>query len=270
MLTAQQVREFLAAIGGQAYTDDLAKVPEQFRELFVANKDGKTYRLEGTEDILGLKATASARERERDTYKAQLGELKAKYEGIDPEEFAKIKAEHEALKDKTVLDKDGMEALRAKHVADAKDAHDRETKKLAAERDDWKTKAEGNDRRYRQFRLRSELTEAFAGSKPNEDQIPDLVRRGLDVFELDDQDRIVAYRTNGDGQRELWPGSDGVSSLTPKEYVEHLREKVPSFWPTSTGSGAGGAARRGNGATDWRGQSAEQKIAAGLGVSAGR
>lgn len=269
MLTAQQVREFLDAIGGQFYVDDLNKIPEPFRELFVANKDGHTHRLMGTEDVLGLKATATARERERDTYKTQLGELKSKYEGIDPDEFARIKGEHEALKDKTVLDSDGMAALRAKHVADAKEAHERERKKLEAERDDWMGKADNNDRRYRQFRLKSELQEAFAASKPNEDQLPDLVRRGLDVFELDDQDRMLAYRTNGEGQREQWTGADGVSSLSPKEFVEHLREKVPSFWPSSSGSGAGGAARRGNG-LDWRSLPADQQIAVGLGGSAAR
>ncbi|EPC9465919.1 hypothetical protein ACR3S5_003884, partial [Acinetobacter baumannii] len=56
-------------------------------------------------------------------------------------------------------------------------------------------------------------------------------------FALDENGKAVAVDENG----EVVIGKDGQTPMTPKEWVESLREQKPYYWPKPNGMGAPGS-----------------------------
>ena len=69
------------------------------------------------------------------------------------------------------------------------------------------------------------------------DAIPFAVDRGLKIFRLSDESKIVAE----DDEGLTRTGKDGVKPLTPLEWVStDLFQEAPFLFPSSGGGGAGG------------------------------
>lgn len=246
MVTAAEVKAFLdQTFAGRLVFDQEAydQLPEEVRTaLLVQNKDQKTYRLCISEDVTGLKSALQKSREETDAMRRAKAELEQRFDGLDPAVAREALDKIAALADKSVLDKDGLEALKAKHTADMREHYERmvkakEDENLAktTEAAEWKSK-------WKNDRVRERLLAAAAEKKANPDTMEDIVARGVRIFALDDDGKLHAKRPE-DG--EIWVGRDGFSELTPTEFMDHLREKVPSFWPPSDGGGAGGSKKRG-------------------------
>lgn len=69
----------------------------------------------------------------------------------------------------------------------------------------------------------------------------DILRRGRDVFTLDDDGTLVARDKDGvlvkDGKGML---------LNPERFLSNLQESAPYYWPDSQGAGANGQTNNGN------------------------
>lgn len=77
-----------------------------------------------------------------------------------------------------------------------------------------------------------------AGSELNllPSAVEDAIYRAKGQFELDEHDHPIARDDKG----ALLIGKDGKSPLSPKEWLENMKEKAPHWFPTPSGAGAGG------------------------------
>ena len=223
-------------------------ISESQRELYV-EKDGK-WCLETdppTED--GVKAIAALnverglrREAER-----QITDFKVRFEGIDPEEVQKLRDRVKGLEDIDVHDKQGIEALVTRRTQSMKDEHERVVHAKQREIDQFKTQAQTFEHKWRQDKIKTALVGAAARAGVAKEAVEDAVQRGLAVFvDIDDHENVIAK--NGEDVRY---GKDGISPLTPDEWITGLKPTAPHLWPPSSGGGAP-PSHAGNGAGfDW-------------------
>ncbi len=173
----------------------------------------------------------------------EVSQLKMEYEklkesyGVEPEEVLNLKKTVESIKDKKVLDDEGIEALLEKRLAQLKAEQASEIKvrekridELSKDREHWAAK-------FQRTVIDRELKDAALAAGVRPTALPDVVLRGQGMWHLNDDGRIVAK----DGQGDLMYGGDSVTLLTPKEWMEtSLREAAPHFFELSGGGGANG------------------------------
>lgn len=160
--------------------------------------------------------------------------LKMSY-GVDPDDVQEMRKTLESYKDKKVLDDEGIEALLEKRLAQLKADHGSEVKAkerqisdLSKDREHWAAK-------YQRTVIDRSLQDAALASGVRPTALTDVVLRGSGMWHLNDDNRIVAKDSQGD----LMYGADGVSLLTPKEWMDTaLREAAPHFFEPTGGGGA--------------------------------
>ncbi|EPL6456375.1 hypothetical protein N0G65_003560 [Providencia rettgeri] len=116
--------------------------------------------------------------------------------------------------------------------------------KLASEKE-RADKAESHANKFRQSVVKGQIVQAAIESGVLKEATGDIAFLAQSQFSLDDNGNAVALDENG----EVIIGKDGKTPLTPKEWVETIRESKPYFWPVAQGSGAQGN-EKGKGAID--------------------
>lgn len=157
--------------------------------------------------------------------------------GVTPDEVRELKTTVESIKDKKILDDEGIEALVEKRIATVKAEAFQDKKTLEKQIDLLGKDREIWAQKYQRTVIERELKDAAlqAGVKPT--ALTDVVLRGSSMWHLNDDGRIVAKDHTGD----MMYGADGVSLLNPKEWMEtQLREAAPHFFEPSGGGGATG------------------------------
>jgi hypothetical protein len=186
--------------------------------------------------VTGLKnALNQERNLRRDAEKT-MTELKVKFEGVDPEEFHKLRDRVKGLDDSEIYDKQGIEALVTRRTDAMKAEHERQVQSKDREIAQLRGQATEADRKWRQDRIKTALVSAVSGSGVDKDAIPDGVTRGLQVFnDLDEEGLPVAK--NGDA---VVYGKDGINPLRPDEWISTLKASGTArhLWPPSVGTGA--------------------------------
>ena len=66
--------------------------------------------------------------------------------------------------------------------------------------------------------------------------VEDVILRGRGIFSLDENKQIEARTSDG----KLATTEEGSKVLTPKNWIEGLKDTSPHYWPGSTGAGAEG------------------------------
>lgn len=228
--------------------DRLEILPEIVHDHYT-QKDGVwTLTMLPVEDATAL-MTALDRERKvrRDAELAQT-ELKQRFEGVDPVEYATMRERLEGLKDKEIYDKDGLEALVGRRTNHLTAEHQRRDSAKDREIQQKDAQIKDLDTRWRTDRVKTALTEAAGRAGVAKYALQDVVSRGLTLFtELDDHGTPLAK----DGG-EIRYGKDGVKPLSPDDWVLGLKAEAPHYWPASGGGGA--PAQHGNGSSgtiDW-------------------
>lgn len=158
-------------------------------------------------------------------YLKQIDELKKKYEGVDADEYRRLKGIEKDLEDKKLSGKDAEKILEQR-TASMKAEHD----KVLKEKDDALTKANSELARLKisEAAVTVALEKGLKASAKD-----DLVARANNVFRLKDG-KPVAY--NGD--QEVY-GTTG-DLMTINEYVDGLVKSAPHLFEPSDGTGAGG------------------------------
>lgn len=77
----------------------------------------------------------------------------------------------------------------------------------------------------------------FGHNTKTSEATADIAFLAQSQFSLDENGKAVAIDANG----EVVIGKDGSNPVTPKEWVEGLRENKPYFWPKANGSGSPGS-----------------------------
>jgi hypothetical protein len=226
------------------------EIPSSLQEHYT-ERDGKWWiTLDPVlEDVTGLKnALTQERNLRRDAEKT-VTDLKVRFEGIDPDEVARLRDRVKGLDESEIYDRQGIEALVSKRTESMKADHERVTRQKDVEIGKLKDALTTTEHKRKTEKIRTELLNAVTASGVHADALDDAVSRGLSVFnEVDDQGNVIAKQ--GD---DLRYGKDGVNPLSPSEWITTLKAegRARHLWPSSSGGGAP-AHHSGNGAgIDW-------------------
>jgi len=102
--------------------------------------------------------------------------------------------------------------------------------------DKYKTTVNG----YNTEKINSELRKAAESAGVIPGAIDDVVFRGNGIFNFGDDGKIEARDSEGN-LRKI-----GNKQMTPKNFVESLKENAVHFWPQSEGAGATGGSGKGS------------------------
>lgn len=186
-----------------------------------------------TEDVTGLKSALDKERALRRDAEKQATDLKVRFEGIDPEEVAKLRERVKGLDDQQIYDRDGIEALVAKRTQSMKDDYERRLQAKDKESETWQGAYHAKDREHRLDRIKNQLLDSATRAGVAKYATTDVVERGLRVFvDLDEQGNAIAKQ--GDDVRY---GKDGVNPFSPDEWLQSIKAEAPHFWPPSSGSG---------------------------------
>lgn len=121
-------------------------------------------------------------------------------------------------------------------VSNMKTAHQEQLRSLEVARDGWKTKFETQVSQNNQMRIDTAISQiaARADIGVNMEALPDILRRARDEFVIEEGKLVV--KKDGAVVR----GEDGVSPLSPEEWVKSLRKSAGYYFKGSNGGGAGG------------------------------
>ncbi|MEI9532989.1 hypothetical protein [Moellerella wisconsensis] len=185
------------------------------------------------EQVAGLKAKNSELLGANKGVKEELDALKSQLGGIDLT----------AVKD--LLSKANMDE-ESKLIAEGKldEVIQKRTERLRADYDGKLTaekeradKAENYANKFRQSVVKGQIVQAAIENGVLKEATGDIAFLAQSQFSLDDNGNAVALDENG----EVIIGKDGKTPLTPKEWIETIRENKPYFWPVAQGSGAQGS-----------------------------
>lgn len=164
------------------------------------------------------------------TAKQELQKLQKQYEGIDPETVKKLFAQLEQDEDAKLIAEGKVSEVIQKRTEKMREEHE---KVLKAEKD-RADKAESYANKFRQSVIQGQIVQAAVEMGALSEATADIAFLAQSQFSLDENGKAVAIDANG----EVVIGKDGSNPVTPKEWVEGLRENKPYFWPKANGSGS--------------------------------
>lgn len=213
--------------------DNLEDVSEALREHYVATSDGK-FRLDGVEDVSGLKSALEREKEERRQAKARLDRLK----DIDPEEFLRLKKDVEERENEKLARKGEYEKMLSQTTA----KHKTELEKREDSIKSLRSALEAN-------LIDAEATRAIASAKGVPELLLPHVRSSVRVVEEDG--KFLAKVVDKDGNPRI--GDASGSPMTVNQLVAEMRSSEV-FGRAFEGTGA-----TGSGASNSNGGRAGQK-----------
>lgn len=223
--------------------DTLDLVPEGLREYAkaVENGDGKvTINVVAASKIDEFRDNNIKLSQERDDLIKKLEPLQ-KIVGEDPEAFetslTDLRATKQRVEDGELKEGRALEEALHKRTEEMRKSMEDRLQTEGKEKAAWRQKHDELERRYKQSQVASAVKDAAVSQDSGvvPEAINDITSRALNVFRTDDQGRIMAYA----GDAPIY-GADGVTPMTPKEWIAKLREEAPYFFKGSNGGGAGG------------------------------
>ncbi|MEQ8308024.1 MAG: hypothetical protein RIA09_15815 [Hoeflea sp.] len=221
--------------------DTLDAIPEGLREG-AKEVDGKVIiNVVPKAKLDEFRDTNIALSAERDTLKQTAATLQ-EIVGEDPEAFQasleEMRQTTQQVKDGKLKGTDAIETEVNSRVSSMKGDYERRLQEAGQETKAWKEKAMTADQKFRQSQIDRAVTNAVladdSGAQPQ--ALTDILTRAYKTFVVEDDGKLVAK----DGEATIY-GSDGASPMTPKEWLEKLRDEAPYFFKQSNGGGAGGA-----------------------------
>lgn len=223
--------------------DTEEEIPEGFAELYT-ERNGK-WELTGVEGVktpADIERVQEALRKEKNDHKATK-QLLVPFEGLDPEtihatatELEEVKAQLDAIKADGTIDEAKLEPIIAARVAQKVAPVEREKVALTRKLDDANKKitdlggeVTGLKTTIVTGNVERAIRDAAIVEKVNGPAIDDAVMRGTRIFEVSEDNRVITRDGVG-----VTPG------LTPKEWLNDMKEKAPHWWPASVGGGAQG------------------------------
>jgi hypothetical protein len=226
----------------KAELESLDGVPEALQEFYPKDEKSGKYFLA----VEGLVPKARVDEfrqnninlsREKDRLAMDLAELRKAYGEVEPEHVLEMKKTLDSIKDKKVLDDEGIEALLEKRLStlrleheNAAKARDKRISELQNESDNWSSK-------FRRTVIDRAISDAALKSGARPQAVPDVVLRGQSMWTLNEHGKPIARSS----ETEIMYGKDGTSPLTPAEWMDILKQEAPHFFEVSSGGGAPGS-----------------------------
>ncbi|MBF6701253.1 hypothetical protein, partial [Acinetobacter baumannii] len=203
--------------------DSLDAIKEEHRALYVEENGKFRLDLEGYEDPKGLKSALQSERDAAKNAKLELQKLQKQFEGIDPEIVKKVFAQIDQDEEAKLIAEGKVNEVIQKRTEKMREEHE---KLLKAEKE-RADKAEAYAQKFKQSVIQSQIVQAAVELEALPEATADIAFLAQSKFALDENGKAVAVDENG----EVVIGKDGQTALSPKEWVESLREQKPYFWP---------------------------------------
>jgi len=214
--------------------DSLDAIKEEHRALYVEENGKFRLDLDGYEDPKGLKTALQSERDAAKTAKQELQKLQKQFEGIDPEIVKKVFSQIDQDEEAKLIAEGKITEVIQKRTEKMREEHERV---LKAEKD-RADKAEAYANKFKESVIQGQIIQAAVELEALPEATADIAFLAKSKFALDENGKAVAVDENG----EVIIGKDGQTALSPKEWVESLREQKPYYWPKANGMGAPGSA----------------------------
>ncbi|MBF6708824.1 hypothetical protein, partial [Acinetobacter baumannii] len=175
------------------------------------------------EAVKGLKDKNAELIKDKKELKDELGSLKSKVEGLDLDAIKVLLDKSNQDEESKLIAEGKIEEVIQKRTEKMREEHDK-VLKAEKERAD---KAEAYAEKFKKSVVQSQIVQAAIELEALPEATPDIAFLAQTKFALDENGKAVAVDENG----EVVIGKDGQTALSPKEWVESLREQKPYFWP---------------------------------------
>lgn len=225
------------------FFESLEAIPEGLREGAKTNDAGKI-----VISVVPKAKLDEFRERnittskERDDYLAALGKAR---EILGTDDFdtaatslSELRSISQRVKDGQLVENKGLEEALAERTGKMRDEMQAEIQRNAQEAKNWRDKYGQTDTKLRRTYVDRAVTDVVldetSGVHPK--ALNDILGRAYGVFEVGDDGKLTAKR----GDAVLY-GADGASPMSPKEWINTLKEEAPYFFKGSNGGGSSGS-----------------------------
>ena len=185
------------------------------------------------EAVKGLKDKNAELIKDKKELKDELGSLKSKVDGLDLDAIKVLLDKSNQDEESKLIAEGKIEEVIQKRTEKMREEHE---KLLKAEKE-RADKAETYANKFRQSVIQGQIVQAAVEMGALSEATADIAFLAQSQFSLDENGKAVAIEANG----EVVIGKDGSNPVTPKEWVEGLRENKPYFWPKANGSGSPGS-----------------------------
>lgn len=215
-----ELREFAKPVEGQEGKVAVSVVPKKSIDEFRDNN----IKLSKERDTLLA---------ERDTLKGIVGE--------DADGFSKdlneLRQTAQRVKDGELKESRGIEEALSKRTEELRKDYDIRLQSEGKEKAAWRQKFEALDQNFKREKVVSAIKDAAMAhdSGVNPSAMSDITGRALGTFRCDEHGRIIPY----EGDAPIY-GSDGATPMSPKEWLQRLKETNDYLFKPTNGGGAGG------------------------------
>lgn len=213
--------------------DSLDQIKEEHRALYVEENGKFRLDLEGYEDPKGLKSALQSERDAAKTAQRELQHLQKQFEGIDPEIVKKVFAQLDQDEEAKLIAEGKVNEVIQKRTEKMREEHAR----LLNAETTRANNAEAYANKFKQSVVQGQIVQAAVELEALPEATADIAFLAQSKFVLDEDGKAVAVDEGG----EVIIGKDGKTPLSPKEWVESLREQKPYFWPKANGTGAPGS-----------------------------
>lgn len=213
--------------------DSLDQIKEEHRALYVEENGKFRLDLEGYEDPKGLKTALQSERDAAKTAQRELQRLQKQFEGIDPEIVKKVFDQLDHDEEAKLIAEGKVNEVIQKRTEKMREEHAR----LLNAETTRANNAEAYANKFKDSVIQGQIIQAAVELEALPEATGDIAFLAKTKFVLDEDGKAVAVDENG----EVVIGKDGKTPLSPKEWVESLREQKPYFWPKANGSGAPGS-----------------------------
>lgn len=213
--------------------DSLDQIKEEHRALYVEENGKFRLDLEGYEDPKGLKSALQSERDAAKTAQRELQRLQKQFEGFDPETVKKVFAQLDQDEEAKLIAEGKVNEVIQKRTEKMREEHAR----LLNAETTRANNAEAYANKFKQSVVQGQIVQAAVELEALPEATGDIAFLAQSKFTLDEDGKAVAVDENGD----VIIGKDGKTPLSPKEWVESLREQKPYYWPKASGTGAPGS-----------------------------
>lgn len=153
------------------------------------------------------------------------------------EEISRLRTTAQQVEDGKLKGSEAIEKEVSARVKQMEESYKTQIQELGAKTQTLEQREREALNKFRQSVLDREITNAVLAkdSAANPDALPDIRSRAARVFTVNEKDQLVAM----DGDAVVY-GSDGITPMRPKEWLDKVIEEAPYLARTSAGGGAAG------------------------------
>lgn len=185
------------------------------------------------EQVQGLKTKNNELIQANKDLKTELTGIKSQLEGVDLTAVKELLAKAGQDEETKLIAEGKIDEVIQKRTEKMRQDHEKQMGTVIEKA----AKAEAYANQFKQSVVKGQIAQAFSGIGGLAEATDDVTALALSQFALDEKGNAVMIGTDG----EPIIGKDGTNPLSPKEWVENLKENKPYFFPRANGTNAPGS-----------------------------